>query len=438
MKKQLLILAVSLLGVNTFGQVPNYVPSSGLVAFYTFSGSANDVSGNNFNGTVNGATLTTDRFGTANSAYSFVSGNQIVSNPNLPVGNSPRSISLWFQTSSTSYNTTTGIGANVMMSYGSGIGTGGGVGSQLNCETQVGVLNLNHYATSLGGGTNYVSNGQWHHMLYTYNGALHQLYLDGNLIDSDTYALNTGLTSLFFGKRAAEPTWHQYNGKVDDAGIWNRALTLCEIQSLYSGTLPNIAVNAGIDQTICLGSTVTLEATGASSYSWNNSVQNGVSFIPSATTSYTVIGTDANGCIGSDTVSIVVNNNSTSTLNETALDSYTLNGQTYTQSGTYTQVISNAAGCDSTITLNLSLDFTSLNEIQAGFTIAPNPITDVVTISSTDAMYDEYILFEPQGIKVLSGILTGTTTQLDLSKLSRGNYLLQIGEKKTPIKLVKE
>ena len=145
-----------------------------------------------------------------------------------------------------------------------------------------------------------------------------------------------------------------------------------------------------------------------------------------------------NGCSGiSDPINLTINYPS-STLTETAIDSYTLNGETYTQSGTYTQVIPNAAGCDSTITLNLSLDFTSLNELQTGFTIAPNPTMDFVTITSTDALYAEYVLFDPQGRKVLSGTLTGTTTQLDLSRLARGNYLLQIGEKGTPIKLVKE
>jgi hypothetical protein len=47
---------------------------SGLVAYYPFNGNANDASGNGNNGTVTGATLTTDRFGNPNSAYSF-SGN---------------------------------------------------------------------------------------------------------------------------------------------------------------------------------------------------------------------------------------------------------------------------------------------------------------------------------------------------------------------------
>ena len=44
---------------------------SGLVAYYPFNGNANDESVNGNNGTVNGATLTTDRFGNANKPYSF-------------------------------------------------------------------------------------------------------------------------------------------------------------------------------------------------------------------------------------------------------------------------------------------------------------------------------------------------------------------------------
>jgi len=42
-----------------------------LVAYYPFDGNADDQSGNGYQGTVYGATLTTDRFGTASSAYSF-------------------------------------------------------------------------------------------------------------------------------------------------------------------------------------------------------------------------------------------------------------------------------------------------------------------------------------------------------------------------------
>ena len=71
MKTKLLLITALALTLNVTAQVPNYVPASGLAGWWSFTGNANDLSGNNNNGTVNGATLTTDRFGSANSAYSF-------------------------------------------------------------------------------------------------------------------------------------------------------------------------------------------------------------------------------------------------------------------------------------------------------------------------------------------------------------------------------
>jgi len=56
------------------------------VAYYPFSGNANDAIGT-LHGTVNGATLTTDRFGNANSAYSFDGVNDAISFAALPMNN---------------------------------------------------------------------------------------------------------------------------------------------------------------------------------------------------------------------------------------------------------------------------------------------------------------------------------------------------------------
>ena len=56
--------------------------SDGLVAHYSFSGNADDESGNGNDGTVFGATLTTDRFGNPNSAYSFDGINDYIVLPN--------------------------------------------------------------------------------------------------------------------------------------------------------------------------------------------------------------------------------------------------------------------------------------------------------------------------------------------------------------------
>lgn len=69
--------------------------------------------------------------------------------------------------------------------------------------------------------------------------------------------------------------------------------------------LPN--VNAGVDQTVCQSTAVTLAGSGATTFTWNNGVTNNVSFSPTATNTYTVTGTDANGCINTDQVNITVN-----------------------------------------------------------------------------------------------------------------------------------
>lgn len=70
--------------------------------------------------------------------------------------------------------------------------------------------------------------------------------------------------------------------------------------------LPTISANASPSSTICNGDSVVLTGSGANSYTWDNGVTDGVSFVPTATTTYTVTGQDANGCTNSDTVTITV------------------------------------------------------------------------------------------------------------------------------------
>lgn len=95
------------------------------------------------------------------------------------------------------------------------------------------------------------------------------------------------------------PGNYTYTVTVTQAGATCTASTTVVVNSIPS-------VNAGADQTICAGQSVTLNATGASSYSWDNGVTNGVSFSPVATTTYTVTGTGANGCVNTDQVIVNV------------------------------------------------------------------------------------------------------------------------------------
>ena len=71
----------------------------------------------------------------------------------------------------------------------------------------------------------------------------------------------------------------------------------------------NPAINAGLDISICSGQPATLTGSGGVSYTWDNGVTNNLAFNPLTTTTYTVTGTDLNGCIGTDQMIVTVNAN---------------------------------------------------------------------------------------------------------------------------------
>ena len=97
----------------------------------------------------------------------------------------------------------------------------------------------------------------------------------------------------------AATTTYTVNG-VDANGCHNTAQTTVTVNAL-----PN--VGATPSQAICIGNAVTLNGTGAVSYAWNNNVVNGVAFNPSSTNTYTVTGTDANGCLNTAQTTVTVN-----------------------------------------------------------------------------------------------------------------------------------
>ena len=67
--KKIFLTLILVLFVIPFGisqDLPSYVPTNGLVAYYPFNGNANDASGNGNHGTVNGAILANDQNGNQN------------------------------------------------------------------------------------------------------------------------------------------------------------------------------------------------------------------------------------------------------------------------------------------------------------------------------------------------------------------------------------
>ncbi len=108
--------------------------------------------------------------------------------------------------------------------------------------------------------------------------------------------------------------------------------------------LPTVIANASPSALVCIGTSVTLTGSGAISYSWNNGVTNNAGFIPTATTTYSVTGTDGNGCVNTSTKTITVN--SLPILNASVLPSATFclgNSVTLTGSGASTYSWSNGA-----------------------------------------------------------------------------------------------
>jgi hypothetical protein len=84
-----------ILTITQIGVAP--ILTQGLVAYYPFNGNANDETGNSHNGTVNDATLTTDKNGNTNSAYSFDGVNDYINISNIDLANKSFSISFWLK-----------------------------------------------------------------------------------------------------------------------------------------------------------------------------------------------------------------------------------------------------------------------------------------------------------------------------------------------------
>ena len=95
--KNILLYSFLITSFGLTAQVPSYVPQDSLVGWWGFNGNANDESGNGNDGTVNGATLTSDRFGNTNSAYDFDGSSYIsvADNPMLNWGFGNYTISVW-------------------------------------------------------------------------------------------------------------------------------------------------------------------------------------------------------------------------------------------------------------------------------------------------------------------------------------------------------
>ena len=178
------------------------------------------------------------------------------------------------------------------------------------------------------------------------NGAI--LNLTGGLPAGGVYS-GTGVSGTSFDPSSGTQTvTYTY---TDTYGCVNTASS-----SITVNNAPTVIANASTNP-ICAGSMETLNGGGASTYTWNNSALDNTAFVINSTTNYTVTGTDNNGCSNTASVNVVVKpqSSSSNTYIVCAGGSVTVGSSTYTTTGTYTDIFTGANGCDSTATTHLTV-----------------------------------------------------------------------------------
>jgi hypothetical protein len=236
-KKNSLMTTIAILGLATISmaQLPSNIPSDGLVGYWPFNGNANDESVNGNNGTVNGAILSSDRFGNSNAAYSFdgIDDWILIENQEQFNFNNRFTINAWI-------NTNTVLGTKKIVtklqdcddSYILQL-TNNQIDFQLaqGCGNWISYNNIQE---------NLLNN--WHALTATFDidSALVKLYFDGGLISEQARdsQVTSSTANLVFGNFFNNGMYPDqlFFGLIDDIGVWNRALTQEEITSLYSGS----------------------------------------------------------------------------------------------------------------------------------------------------------------------------------------------------------
>jgi hypothetical protein len=215
-----------------------------------------------------------------------------------------------------------------------------------------------------------------------------------------------------------------------------------------------IVIAAVDNTTICFDESVIFTGSGATTYTWDMGVTDGIAFTPTidGTITYTVTGTDANGCENTDAVDVTVSQEiivsyiTTDEINgaDGAID-ITISGVASTYifdwdtdgtgdfddledltgltTGNYTVVVEGDDGCSTSETIIVDSQL-GVNEININKTsIYPNPTVDQVTITFEGLF--TYTLYNISG----KAIMTGNSidqAQLSLNEFATGVYLMKV------------
>lgn len=229
--KQVIFLIITVFSFfSSFAQTTN-----GLVVYYPFNGNANDESGNGINGTVLGATLTDDKDGNPNSAYSF-DGNDYISFNSSNLLSSNYTYSAWVK-----------LGSGLTEPFHCVIALGGPGADQHLGITDVGSNEIRWALGAYNSPSNPTSQftaktsqtpeiDQWSHLVGVRNNDSIMIYLNGEFFTSaSTNGTLPRYNSPYYahiGVRAGAFVQY-FKGAIDEVRIYNRALDAGEIEELF-------------------------------------------------------------------------------------------------------------------------------------------------------------------------------------------------------------
>jgi hypothetical protein len=205
----------------------------GLAAYYPFNGNANDSSGNGNNGAVYGATLAPDRFGRADNAYSFNGTSDWIKVENSPTlninGYNSLSICAWIKPTS--------IQASQDYCILWKWGPGGAEDDQYTLEVQgaKAIFRLSDLPSALTSNT-IINPDLWYFLtgVYDAQAGKSRIYINGLLDNEMNLSFSIYNTTQFVGIGCGTNSTGFFAGYIDDIRIYNRALSVEEIQGLYN------------------------------------------------------------------------------------------------------------------------------------------------------------------------------------------------------------
>ena len=238
-KTVMIILVFASISLNSFSQVNL---EDGLIGYYPFNGNANDESTNSNDGIVFEAILTADRFGNENSAYKFDGDNDNIYLGTNVYSSNAGTIAAWIYLDNIDERLPIFSQGDIYNDYNSMRFTIWDDSLSLivdhrTCDNSSDFPTIKTYTK--------IPAGQWVHVAVTSDGSVHKFYINGVLSDYHTVIaaqgewfdeLCSGGKDTYIGRWKRPSNDENFNGKIDELRIYNRAVNQDEILALYNMT----------------------------------------------------------------------------------------------------------------------------------------------------------------------------------------------------------